>query len=116
MREVMQNNYQEYDSGNDINFSEERPYTAVVTSDGLFISHYLDDINKVRIYRAGDEESELIAIRPIPGKECSGIARWKKFPGVLSDCSFILVSDINSASRSILLNSGILSVTVHGFV
>lgn len=99
-----------------VNLTDERPYVAVASQEGLFINLHLGESEFLRIYKPNSRYPELVDMRTVPGSEIKGTVRWKELAGILKDCSCLLVNGIGQAPRSILMNAGISVYVVEGFV
>lgn len=89
-----------------INPTQERPYVAVASHDGVLIDQHLGEATQVSIYKADADRSTLVDTRHI-ATEAAGAARWLSIITKLSDCCGILVSGAGAVPRKIFAHYGI---------
>jgi nitrogen fixation protein NifB len=95
--------------------TQERPYIAVASRDGLFVNQHLGEATQVRIYKPSQKRSMLVDIRNI-ATEAGGSARWLSMIEKLKDCSGILVSGAGAVPRKIFAHHGITVAIVEGVI
>lgn len=95
--------------------TQERPYVAVASRDGLFVNQHLGEATQVRIYRPSEKRSTLVDIRNI-ASEAGGSARWLSMIDKLRDCCGILVSGAGAVPRKIFAHHGITVAIVEGVI
>jgi len=93
--------------------TQDRPYVAVASRDGLFINQHLGEATQVRIYKPSEKRSTLVDIRNI-ASEAGGAARWLSMIDKLKDCCGILVSGAGAVPRKIFAHHGITVAIVEG--
>jgi nitrogen fixation protein NifB len=95
--------------------SEERPYIAVTSMEGLLINQHLGEAFKVWIY--GNKSNRPVfkecRIVPMPG---SGDERWEKFAGIIDDCSTIIVNGAGENPQKIFSSKGINLIITQGLI
>jgi nitrogen fixation protein NifB len=95
--------------------TQERPYVAVASRDGLFVNQHLGEAMQVRIYKPSERRSTLVDIRSI-ASEAGGSARWLSMIDKLNDCCGILVSGAGAVPRKIFAHYGITVAIVEGVI
>jgi len=96
--------------------SENRPYVAVVSLEGILVNLHLGEAPGFMIWgRTEDGDYTLIEKREAPNPG-NGPQRWKDLARVLSDCRAVLVSGVGEAPRKILTECGIVPVEMNGFI
>jgi nitrogen fixation protein NifB len=89
-----------------INPTQERPYIAVASRDGVLINRHLGEAAQLSIYKPDANQSVLVDTRFI-ATEASGAARWLSIIAKLQDCCGILVSGAGAVPRKIFAHYGI---------
>jgi nitrogen fixation protein NifB len=95
--------------------TQERPYIAVASRDGLFVNQHLGEATQVSIYKPSEKRSTLVDIRNI-ASEAGGSARWLSMIDKLKDCCGILVSGAGAVPRKIFAHHGITVAIVEGVI
>lgn len=95
--------------------TDERPYIAVASTDGLSINQHLGEASTLRIYRATEQGAQLIDVRTV-ANEAEGAARWMRMADRLEDCAGVLVSGAGVMPRKILAHCGLAVGIVEGSV
>jgi len=95
--------------------TQERPFVAVASRDGLFVNQHLGEAAHVRIYKPSERRSTLVDIRSI-ASEAGGSARWLSMIEKLKDCCGILVSGAGAVPRKIFAHHGITVAIVEGVI
>jgi nitrogen fixation protein NifB len=95
--------------------TQERPFVAVASRDGLFVNQHLGEATHVRIYKPSERRSTLVDIRSI-ASEAGGSARWLSMIDKLKDCCGILVSGAGAVPRKIFAHHGITVAIVEGVI
>ena len=95
--------------------SDNRPYVAVASHEGLLVNQHLGEAKSVWVYGPKDNTYELIEQRrtPTPGNGCD---RWVKLGEVLHDCRALLVGEAGQSPRDILTKSGIKVYRTEGMI
>ncbi len=99
-----------------IHITNDRPYVAVASLQGLFINQKLEEAEKIRIYEADYKKPKLIDIREIPGRKHDCEMRWKRLGFILKDCACLLVHDISNQAQEVLIQSGLQVYRTDDFV
>jgi len=92
-----------------------RPYVAVTSLEGVLVNQHLGEAYQVLIYGEKDGRIGLIEARPAPDPG-SGMARWKEFAAILSDCRAILVSGVGGNPKKVLSDSGMEVIECEGVI
>jgi nitrogen fixation protein NifB len=95
--------------------TQDRPYIAVASRDGVQIDQHLGEATSLRIYRADEHVGSLVEIREI-SREPEGSLRWLRIVDRLIDCSAVLVSGAGAMPRKILTHYGLVVGIVEGSV
>ena len=95
--------------------TQERPYVAVASKDGLFVNQHLGEASVLRIYRPQEQRSTLVDLRNVRN-ESSGATRWLSIVEKLKDCSAILVSGAGAMPRKLFAHHGITVGIVEGLI
>lgn len=98
-----------------ITATEERPYVAVASTDGISINQHLGEASTLRIYRAAEQGAQLIDVRAV-ANEAEGAARWMRMADALKDCAGVLVSGAGVMPRRVLAHCGLAVGIVDGSV
>ena len=98
-----------------LNPNEQRPYVAVATMEDMLVNLHLGEAARLSIYRAVEDEYELIERRqaPAPG---GGYDRWSELAKRLSDCRAVLCTSVGSKPTGVLGASGIRVVMMEGLI
>lgn len=95
--------------------SQDRPYIAVASMEGLLVNQHLGEAKELRIYEAVGEQFKQIDLRATAEPGC-GDGRWEQLAETLKDCRALLVSGIGENPKSILKKSGIAVYEVEGLI
>ena len=95
--------------------TEERPYVAVATQEGILVNQHLGEARTFQIWAREGERFRKITERDAPAAG-GGIRRWHKLARVLGDCRAVLVSGIGDTPLDILMKSGVEPVEAAGFI
>jgi nitrogen fixation protein NifB len=95
--------------------TEERPFIAVASKDGLFVNQHLGEASELRIYRPKERRSTLIDLRSIRNDK-SGTMRWLSIVEKLRDCAAVLVSGAGAMPRKFFAHQGITVGIVEGLI
>jgi nitrogen fixation protein NifB len=95
--------------------TEDRPYVAVATYEGMLVNMHLGEANSLYIYKKTPNGLKFIGERetPAPG---SGDFRWINLANMLKDCRALLVAGIGSNPTNILQLSGIRVIQMTGLI
>ena len=86
--------------------TEERPYIAVASREGLLINMHLGEVEQCAIYGLNNGKIELIEKRTTPDRGL-GDERWKQLSALLSDCAVILVNGAGEKPVQVLKEQGL---------
>jgi len=95
--------------------TEERPYIAVASQEGMFVNQHLGAATQLRIYKPAERRSRMVDLRHVDN-EAGGAARWLKMVELLRDCNGILVSGAGAVPRKIFAHHGITVGIVEGLI
>ncbi|MCK9169908.1 MAG: nitrogenase cofactor biosynthesis protein NifB [Treponema sp.] len=96
--------------------TENRPYVAVASRDGLFVNQHLGEATELWVYRmSADGTLELVTERPtpVPG---TGDERWKELALGFSDCFAVLCAGCGDAPVRVLKKEGLPVIVMEGLV
>ena len=99
------------------NPSENRPFVAVASMEGVLINQHLGEADRFLIY-ALDEKSEkplLVESRPAPPTG-GGTMRWEAVSSMLLDCKALLVNGAGESPKKVLSDSGIEIYVLDGLI
>lgn len=104
----------EYSSLMDIE-TENRPYVAVGTNEGLLVNQHLGEAYALSIYKQTPNGFKFVESRltPTPG---SGENRWVELSKVLGDCRAVLVSGVGPTPKSILQENKLQVIEMTGLI
>lgn len=105
---------QEYAS-KPINPSEDRPYIAVATREGLLVNMHLGEAESLYIFRQTPKGFHFVEERKTPNAG-SGDFRWMELASILKDCRAILAGGAGSSPLNILQNAGIRVIQMTGLI
>jgi nitrogen fixation protein NifB len=102
-------------SGNVPSESQDKPYVAVATLEGILVNQHLGEANKFQIWSASGSDFEMIEMRdaPPPG---NGDERWLRLAEILKDCRAVLVSGIGGRPSHFLMRNNIVPIEMSGFI
>jgi nitrogen fixation protein NifB len=95
--------------------SDDRPYVAVATQEGVLINQHLGEAQYLNIYDTRNENPVMIERRRLPkpgGKDF----RWFAVADTIKDCHQLLVSGIGTTPREILAQRGINILEINGMI
>ena len=95
--------------------SQEKPYIAVASKEGLFVNQHLGEATVLRIYEPAERRSRLIDVRHLP-EEGAGASRWIDIINMIPDCSAVLVSGAGAMPRKIFAHHGVTVGIVEGLI
>ena len=104
------------DDASKVSPTDERPYVAVASRDGLFVNQHLGEASELWIYRmTAGGTLELVTERPtpVPG---AGDERWKALAACFSDCFALLCSGCGEAPVRVLNKEGLSVIVMEGLV
>ncbi len=97
--------------------SENRPYVAVASMEGVLINQHLGEADRFLVYTM-DEESKrplLVESRPAPPPG-GGTMRWEAVASLLLDCRALLVNGAGESPKKVLNSSGMEVYTLDGLI
>lgn len=97
------------------NPSDNRPYVAVATHEGVLVNQHLGEAYKFQIWEKTDEGYRVVDEREAP-EIGGGVRRWTALSKILGDCRTVLVSGIGATPEEILKKSGIKTMVMNGFI
>jgi nitrogen fixation protein NifB len=95
--------------------SEDRPYVAVASREGVLVNLHLGEAEEFQIYGPDGDGFALIDTRTSPPKGC-GDDRWNQMASGLSDCRAILVSSCGPRPTEVLTDGGIKVIVMEGLI
>jgi nitrogen fixation protein NifB len=95
--------------------SDDRPYVAVGTMEGLLVNAHLGELEYLSIYKEHEDSFVLVEKRKAPPSG-SGSKRWEQLGDLLHDCRAILVSGVGESPKKVLLEKGLKVYTVEGLI
>jgi nitrogen fixation protein NifB len=98
-----------------LNPSEERPYVAVATHEGLLVNMHLGEANGLYIFRQTPNGFHFVEERSTP-ETGTGDFRWINLANCLKDCRALLVSGVGEKPSGILQRSGIRVIQMTGLI
>lgn len=98
-----------------INPSDDRPYVAVASREGVLVNLHLGEAEEFQIYGPDGDGFKLIDSRKSPPKGC-GDTRWNTMGRWLKDCRAILVSSAGPRPTEVLTAEGIKVVVMEGLI
>lgn len=95
--------------------TEDRPYVAVASREGLLVNQHLGEAELLTIYAEQDGAFNEIETRvtPYPG---GGDERWVGLAELTADCRVLLVSGVGPRPTRILEQSGLKVVVMEGLI
>ena len=95
--------------------TENRPYVAVATEEGIFVNQHLGEAETLNIYGIVNGEFKLVDERTTP-KPGGGDGRWIDLSKQLLDCSAILVNGAGPNPINILKSLGVKVIKMNGLI
>ncbi len=95
--------------------TEERPYVAVATMEGILVNQHLGEATAFQIWEKGENDFFLKEERPAP-QTGGGLQRWTALSRILQDCRAVLVSGVGEIPADTLKKSGVKPVIMGGFI
>ncbi|MDR3247765.1 MAG: radical SAM protein [Treponema sp.] len=95
--------------------SEDKPYVAVASMEGLFVNRHLGEAAGLYIYGMENGKVTLVEQRrtPAPG---SGDDRWKQLAAIIDDCSVLLVGHCGQNPHKVLAEQGVQVIVTEGLI
>lgn len=95
--------------------SEQRPYVAVATEEGILVNKHLGEARSLEIWERTESGFQKVEDRSTPTVG-GGIKRWHQLAKILADCRAVLVSGVGQTPFDILVKSGVKPVEASGFI
>lgn len=95
--------------------TENRPYVAVGSAEGMLVNLHLGEAQNLQIYRQTPKGYQWVEERPTPAKG-GGDNRWMELSKILSDCRALLVSGIGASPKEVLNAQGVHTVEMTGLI
>jgi len=95
--------------------TDNRPYVAVATNEGLLVNLHLGEALKLYIFEQSPKGFKIAEIRNTPLKG-SGDERWLNMARMLKDCRALLVSGVGENPKAMLNGCGIHVVEMTGLI
>lgn len=95
--------------------TENRPYVAVATNEGLLVNMHLGEAETLNIYRQTPKGYQWVETRKTPDRGL-GDKRWDDLSAMLSDCRALLISGVGAKPLNILKKSGMQVVEMTGLI
>ncbi len=95
--------------------SEDRPYVAVASYEGMLVNQHLGEAPELHIYRESPNGYRFLEKRQTPPSG-SGNQRWIELSKTLSDCRALLAGGVGPSPARILSTSGIRVVQMTGLI
>lgn len=95
--------------------TDERPYIAVASHEGIFVNQHLGEAPLLWIYGEKNGVAGLVDKRKTPSAG-SGVNRWEEMAALLHDCAVILTSGSGKSPQTILETQGINLITMEGLI
>lgn len=95
--------------------SDEQPYVAVASMEGLLVNQHLGEATQLWIYEPSAEGPRLVEKRatPDPG---AGDDRWRDLADRVQDCRALLVSGVGRNPRRVLEEEGVTVLEMAGLI
>ena len=97
--------------------SEDRPYVAVASMEGVLINQHLGEADRFLIYAMDDDTVRpvLVETRPAPPPG-GGTMRWEAVASLLLDCRALLVNGAGDSPKKVLNGNGMDVYTLDGLI
>jgi nitrogen fixation protein NifB len=95
--------------------TEDRPYVAVATQEGMLVNQHLGEADRLYIYKQTPKGFHFVEERKTPPAG-GGDFRWINLSNLLKDCRAILLSGIGGNPTEILQNSGMRVIQMTGLI
>jgi nitrogen fixation protein NifB len=98
-----------------LNPSEDRPYVAVATWEGVLVNRHLGEADSLSVYARDGNGFRLVEVRstPAPG---GGPQRWLALADSLRDCRAVLATSAGESPRAALAGKGVKLVMMEGLI
>jgi nitrogen fixation protein NifB len=98
-----------------INPSDDRPYVAAASREGVLVNMHLGEADELVIFKAGEDSFDVVDARKTPPKGC-GDDRWDQLAELTKDCRAILVSGAGPRPTEVLQASGVRVIVMEGLI
>jgi nitrogen fixation protein NifB len=95
--------------------TDDRPYVAVATYEGLLVNMHLGEAESLYIFKQTPNGFHFEEERRTP-ESGTGDFRWMNLAGILKDCRAILVAGVGENPTNILQHSGIRVIQMTGLI
>jgi nitrogen fixation protein NifB len=95
--------------------TDDRPYIAAATYEGLLVNMHLGEARTLYIYKQTPNGFHFVEERPTP-EAGTGDFRWINLANTLKDCRALLVAGIGGNPLNILQHSGIRVIQMTGLI
>jgi len=95
--------------------TDNRPYTAVATYEGMLVNAHLGDADSLYIFKQTANGFQYVEERATPEAGC-GDLRWQNMAELLKDCRALLASGVGPNPLKILQGSGIRIIQMTGLI
>lgn len=98
-----------------VNPTEERPYVAVATHEGMLVNMHLGEAKRLYIFKQTHNGFHFVEERETP-EAGSGDFRWFNLANNLKDCRAVLVAGVGGKPTNILQKAGIRVIQMTGLI
>lgn len=95
--------------------TDDRPYTAVATYEGMLVNAHLGDADSLYIFKQTPNGFQYVEERATPEAGC-GDTRWHNLSALLKDCRALLASGVGPNPLKLLQGSGIRIIQMTGLI
>ena len=95
--------------------TEDRPYTAIASYEGMLVNAHLGDADSLYIYKQTANGFQYVEERITP-QQGAGNERWKALTNLLVDCRALLTAGVGPNPLKILQGSGIRVIQMTGLI
>ncbi len=97
--------------------SENRPYVAVASMEGVLINQHLGEADRFLVYAMEKDGNQpaLVESRPAPPAG-GGTMRWEAVASLLLDCRALLVNGAGESPKKVLSENGLHIYTLEGLI
>jgi nitrogen fixation protein NifB len=95
--------------------TDDRPYTAIATYEGMLVNAHLGDADSLYIYKQTPNGFQYVEERATP-EAGHGDQRWQNLAGSLKDCRALLAAGVGPNPLKILQGSGIRIIQMTGLI
>lgn len=95
--------------------TEDRPFVAVATNEGLLVNLHLGEVSRLSIFRKTPKGFKLVEERVTPPAG-GGENRWYTMAALLGDCRALLVSGVGETPKRILSERHVHVIEMTGLI